>query len=357
MLLCKITFILYLATSKIIIMKIDKITFCFLCLIVGMVSCSKDDGTQLEAVPIRDRAEQQVIDRDSLLGYLETHYYNSSAFVNNLNASLNDIIISELPGDGILPDPTNNTLLIDDIEIKHAIFPDENGDVDYEYYILKLNQGGGVTSPHFSDKVRVNYIGNLLDEDVFDGTANPTSFDLLNLIPGWGRVLPEFNVAESFMINGDGTVGYNNYGLGVMFLPSGLAFFSSTSPGIPVYSSVIFKFELLQSEINDHDGDGVPTYLEDLNNDLFLNNDDTDADGFSNYIDGDDDNDEVNTKDEVEYKEYIIDTNIGEQEPVLESNEFETKRTTVNGVITINTVILIDSNNDGTPDYLDTSTN
>lgn len=320
-----------------------------------IVSCSKDDNSDPIAVPIRDRAEQQVIDKDSLLEYLETHYYNSSTFVNNMNPSLGEIIISELPANGVLPDPTNNTLLIDAVEIKNISFPDTDGDVDYEYYILRLNQGGGVTSPHFSDKVRVNYFGNLLNEEHFDSTVSPTSFDLLSLIPGWGLVVSEFNISESFMVNGDGTVGYVNYGLGVMFLPSGLAFFSGGSANVPLYSPVIFKFELLQTEINDHDGDGVPSYLEDVNGDFFLSNDDTDADRFLNYLDADDDNDAKLTKDEVEYNEYIIDTNLGEQEPVLASNEFVTKRTVNNGIVTIKTVVLIDSNNDGNPDYLDST--
>jgi len=50
------------------------------------VSCNKDDeGDDFVEVPVRDRAEQQVTDNDSIIGYLETHYYNSDA-INALNA-------------------------------------------------------------------------------------------------------------------------------------------------------------------------------------------------------------------------------------------------------------------------------
>ena len=115
-------------------MKIRKVTLYTLCLILGFVSCSKDDSNDPITIPLRDRAEQQVIDRDSLIGYLETHYYNSSVFVGNTNPSINDLIISELPENGILPDPTNNTLLINAVEIKNTVFTE----VNYEFYILRL---------------------------------------------------------------------------------------------------------------------------------------------------------------------------------------------------------------------------
>ena len=65
------------------------------------------------------------------------------------NFNLNHIIISELPEDGNLPDPDQNTMLIDDIEI----FTTTYFDIEYEYYILRINQGGSEISPNFSDRV------------------------------------------------------------------------------------------------------------------------------------------------------------------------------------------------------------
>ena len=107
---------MYLATSKYAIMKIRKITLYILCVIVAFVSCNKDDGGFiLIEVPIVDRTEQQVIDKDSLIGYLETHYYNSSVFVGNMNPSINDLVITEL-ADGETNPPVDHTLLIDAIE-------------------------------------------------------------------------------------------------------------------------------------------------------------------------------------------------------------------------------------------------
>ena len=67
----------------------------------------------------------------------------------------------------------------------------------------------------------------------------------------------------------------------------------------------------------------------------------------------DDDGDGTLSSEEVVTTEYIV--NVGEDEPVLASNEFETFREIdEDGVITITTVTLTDTDGDGTPDYLDT---
>jgi hypothetical protein len=321
-------------------MKIRKITLYILCAIVGFVSCSKDDDRDNPIiVEARDRAEQQIIDKDSLIGYLENHYYNSSVFVGNLNQSINDLIISELPEDGILPDPVNNTLLIDAIESKNTIFEE----VDYEYYILRLNQGGGNIIPNFSDDIRVIYSGNLLNEEVFDSAITPTEFDLTALVTGWGRVLSQFNIAENYIENGDGTISFNNAGVGVMFLPSGLAYFADPplNSNIPVYSPLIFKFELYQSEINDHDFDGVPSYLEDLDGNMELANDDTDEDGIQDFLDVDDDGDGTLT---VEEDLEDIDPNVDSSGDGILDNDLDGDGDPTND----------DTDGDGIPNYLDT---
>ena len=114
-------------------------------------------------------------------------------------------------------------------------------------------------------------------------------------------------------------------------------------------------FEIYQTEVNDHDSDGIPSYLEDVDNDIDLSNDDTDGNGLADFVDVDDDGDGVLTNDELLHTEYIVDTNMGEEEPILGSDEFEVSRSEDNGVITINTVTIVDSNADDLPDYLDDS--
>ena len=257
-------------------------------------SCGDDDDDGIVEVPEADRTEQQVIDNDSLIIYFQTHYVNQTLLTNNSNISFPEIVINELPENGELPNPNENSLLIDLVETHTTTYLD----VEYEYYIIKINQGGSENSPNFSDKVRVAYEGTLTDDTLFDSSSTPVDFDLTSTIAGWGRVLPEYNNAEDFVVNLDGTVTYNNPGIGIMFLPSGLGYFSAAAGSVPVYSNLIFKFKLYQSEFNDHDFDNVPSHLEDINGDYDLTNDDTDDDSYSNFVDSDDDNDGTLTVDE-----------------------------------------------------------
>jgi FKBP-type peptidyl-prolyl cis-trans isomerase FkpA len=282
-------------------MKLEKLILPVLCLMIGFTACKKDDDTAIEVIPLRDRKEQQLADNDSIVKYLKSHYYNAGTFVSNPNASTKDLIISLVDGD--IPDPDNNKLLFGAaaLETKQVVFAETN----YEIYILRLNEGGGVT-PTFADNVRVNYEGFTLDNAVFDSSANPTVFDLTAVISGWRKVMPLFKTADSAPVeNGDGTVSYTNHGVGVMFIPSGLAYFASGSTGIASYTPIAFKFDLFEMEENDHDNDGVPSYKEDLNGDgEFLINslnlkdetdDDTDGDGTPNIGDADDDGDGIPT--------------------------------------------------------------
>ena len=283
-------------------MNLKKIGLYILCLTIGFVSCKKDDPASTVTIVLRDRAEQQVADMDSLNNYLATHYYNSSELASISDPGIKDLIFTKLLDGELVPD--GYTLLRDAVGLEKKSINFE--DTDYEFYVFTLNQGGGSDTPTFADNVRVLYEGFTLDDTVFDNAVNPVTFDLTSLIPGWRKVLPgSFFTAESFVDNNDGTVNYLNRGVGVMFLPSGLAYFSNATPGISSYSSIIFKFELLKMSQNDHDSDGIPSYLGDLDGDSeftvnYTNlkdttDDDTDGDGTPNYADSDDDNDGILT--------------------------------------------------------------
>ncbi len=271
-----------------------KLYFLLITIFLLGFSCGDDDDDGIVEVPEADRTEQQVIDNDSLVSFLQSHYVDESLLTNNPTILFNEIEINQLPEDGELPNPDQNSLLIDMVETLTTTY----FDVEYEYYILKINQGGSENSPNFSDKVRVSYEGTLMDDTVFDSSSTPVDFDLTSTIAGWGRVLPEYNNAEDFIVNSDGTVTYNNPGIGIMFLPSGLGYYSAAAGTVPVYSNLIFKFKVFQSEVNDHDFDNVPSHLEDLNGDYDLTNDDTDDDTFADFVDSDDDNDGTLTIDE-----------------------------------------------------------
>ena len=317
-----------------------------LLLLIGFSSCRDDDALP-DSIPERDRAEQQAEDVDTLQSYFQSHYYNSGVFENSINPTIDDLIITKLEEGESVPD--GHTLLMEDITTRTTVYLD----VDYEYYFLMLNQGGGDDIPKFSDEVRVNFEGHLLDGTLFDSSSNSVVFDLTALVPGWGRVLPEFNAAEDFILNTDGTVTFNNAGVGVMFLPSGLAFFSSGTIDIPPYANLWFAFDLFQMQRQDHDGDGLPSFFEDIDDDLSLSNDDTDDNGLADFLDPNDDGDSVLTINELEPATYIVDTNMGEMEPILGPKEFEISRSEENGIITIETVKAVDTDNNGVDDYLD----
>ena len=287
-------------------MRIGKVGLFILCFSLVLSSCKKDDGgDDIIAVELRDRAEQEIADQIVLEDYLTSHYYNSEELSNLANASITDIVITAL-AEGETDPPDGHTILKVDTEIKDVEF----ADTAYKVHILRLRQGNGNESPTFADNVRLLYEGFLEDGTIFDSSSTPVLFDLTQLIPGWRKVIPEFNIAESFVEQGDGTVNYVNGGLGIMFVPSGLAYFSNATGGIPSYTPIMFKFEVLQMFENDHDGDGIPSYLEDLKDENgqtdgeFIVNfqdrtdefdDDTDGDTTPNYFDPDDDNDGIPT--------------------------------------------------------------
>ena len=326
-------------------MKIKYSLLLLLGIILTLASCKSDDDVFVPGEDERDRAEQQVADKDTLLTYLSEHYYNSTEIANNPSPTIDDLVITKL-AEGETQAPTDHTLLADAVESKTTEFLD----VSYESYVLRINQGWG-EAPTFVDKIRLNYEGTLLDGEIFDSTATPADLDLVDLIPGWNRVIPQFNAADSFVENNDGTVTYNNPGLGVMFLPSGLAYFSSGPNSISPYSCLVFKFELYQTERNDHDADGLPSFYEDLNTNLDLFDEDTDGDTIPNYLDFDDDGDGVLTRDELVPNEYVI--NDGDPDPLFGAKEFEISRSEENGMITINTVTIVDADNNNVDDYLD----
>lgn len=289
-------------------MSLRKISFLILSLVLVFSACKKDDDSDdVVLVEQEDRTEQQAKDNDSLVKYFKTHYFNASDFgADNTNPNIDDLVITELLDGATVPDGhiLLNSLLEDEnpafvLEEKEVVY----AETDYILYILHLNTGNGTDSPHFCDSVTVRYEGSLLDGSVFDSAVTPVNFDLASLITAWGKVLPSFKTAETVGDSVDGTIAYTNHGVGVMFVPSGLGYFSSYVSDIPSYSPLVFKFDLLQTTINDHDLDGVPSYLEDLNGDgeFTVNyddledttDDDTDGDGTPDYADTDDDGDGV----------------------------------------------------------------
>lgn len=262
------------------------------------VSCKPDDDRPAPPPPPRDRGPEAVRAQAEIEAFLETHFYNYEDFQSDPENF--KIIFDTIAGDN-----ASKTPLMEQISFKEFkdVF-DES--VTYKLYYLKVREGEG-DRPHFSDYTTNTYEGRNLTLDLFDSAVTPVRFNLVDvgttpgIIRGLQMALIEFKGASEVITNPDGTLSFENYGIGAVFVPAGLGYYQypPSSGGVKPYEQLIFSFELYSREIADHDGDGIPSYMEDLNNNQYLKDDDTDGDGVPNYQDNDDDGDRRLTRDEI----------------------------------------------------------
>ena len=130
----------------------------------------------------------------------------------------------------------------------------------------------------------------------------PVWFNLPSLVNGFRNGVTELRSGR-FTENTDGTFTFFDFGQGVVFMPSGLGYFSNSQGAIPPYSPLIFSISLYVTKMTDHDGDGVLSRDEDVDGDGNPLNDDSDEDGVLNLYDIDDDGDGVLTLDELDLDE------------------------------------------------------
>lgn len=330
-------------------MKFVKFTFLMTVTFAIIFSCKSDDDVATFA-ELRDRAEQQVEDDAALTEFLSTHFYNYEDFdLTNPESAANDTFVMVF--DTIAGANADKIPLINQVEERTTTYLD----IEYKYYVLKLREGGGKNYTSF-DAVDLTYRGQLLDLETFDFRITQETIPLVgaavSTVRGFQLGLPEFNGAEDIVEGSNGFLEARNGGIGAIFIPSGLGYFSVLQPGIPAYSPLIFSFNVFDADFLDTDVDGILSSMEDLDGDNDVLDDDTDGDGIANFRDSDDDGDGTITVNEVVQNTYTL--NPGDAEPVLASNEFEkTRDTDDDGVTTIRTVVLTDTDGDGIPDYLD----
>ena len=282
-----------------------KLLFVVALLFIYASNC-EDDEAPYE--PFNHEA-QEIIDRDSLQTYMQTHFIDNEGLLQEITGS--ETPVSEL---------------IETINVSHKHYggSEYEVEVDYEIYYLKLQEGIGI-SPTVVDHIGVSYKGMELDHEVFD--QNDFNFEtyLYNTIPGWKYAVPYFKDGISTEL-ADGSFEYSENGKGILFIPSGLAYAEVGTASIPSSSPLIFYIALNKTFRTDHDEDGILSMYEDVNNDGEYT-DDTDEDNIINYIDADDDGDGTLTKDE-------------NPDPNGDGNPDDA----------------LDSDGDGTPDYLDADT-
>ena len=301
----------------------NKFKYYFIVLVItlSLFSCSKNDLTYTTE-SLRDYSVQYTADNSKIEEYLKNYYFtitNHPGFSDD-----QDIEFTKIPSGG-----SQNSIWS---YLNSATFPkllsrnvNLHG-VTYKMYYLVLREGTG-EKPTNVDAVLASYRGDYLSEVAATSTASAylsvTKFEetkypqrffgLTNTILGWSEIFPQFRTG-TYTANTDGTISYSNFGAGVMFIPSGLAYYASGSGAIPAYSPLVFSFKLYEIQRLDHDADGIPSYLEDINRDGYLydfrnkisypvtpttNPDDTDSDGVPDFIDVDDDGDNYTTKLEI----------------------------------------------------------
>ena len=302
-------------------------------------SCKKDDGSSVEIIPPRLLTEVQPEDDAKIKAFLETHFYNYEEFENPPVDFDYKIRLDTLAGDN-----AGKTALIDmdelkkntiDISSEQLNIDTEEESVSHTYYYLVARQGSG-PKPTVVDSVFLKYEGRLLNLNLFDESTTFSWQELTSVIRGYSLGIPNLRSGDNINVNDDGTTSIENTGIGMIIMPSGLGYYNSSRGIIPAYAPLIFNIELgLIVEDTDHDRDGVPSILEDLNGDGYLFNDNTDLalEESSNVarvpdiFDTDDDGDGTLTIDEI---------------------------TDENGNIIIP---YPDADSDGVPDYLDVDTN
>ncbi len=289
-----------------------KLYFILIFTSVSLFSCTKDSTTSI--IPPRDYATQYGADLDSIEVYLKNHYLTQVVVDGQP-----DVIFTKIPSgttDKVsiwdnTEIPLQNKIIYSDNRTSHFVNGVVSDTQAYKMYYLIVNPGGG-TKPTTIDSTYTSYKGWTLDDNEFDSSNTPfwstypgLTINETSLISGYRQFLPELKTATGVATDGSGTVTYQNSGVGVVFIPSGLGYYNLTRTSIPSYSPLVFRIRLHTLRERDHDRDGILSKYEDVNGDGNYYNDDTDGDNTPDYLDVDDDGDSYLTKYEIRYTDAV----------------------------------------------------
>ena len=294
-------------------LNFSKLYLVLVILIFFLSSCDSDNNSA--AVETNDYSEQLKIDNALLVDYLSSHFYNYEDFPR----SENEIVSIEI--DTISGDNANKIPLIDQVQQISVPLTDANNEIiNHTLYYIVAQQGSELErKPAIVDSTYVVYKGELLSGYKFDERLSPVWFDNASVVSGFRYGLQHF-APGTYSINESGIIRFQDFGQGIIFMPSGIGYYASGLAAIPNYSPLVFSVSVYTTNESDHDNDGILSKNEDPDRDGNPFNDDTDSDGILNFNDIDDDGDGI-----------------------LTYNEFDKDK---DGVVD-------DTDNDGTPDYLD----
>lgn len=217
-------------------MRIYKLLTVVVFSFIIFVACDKEKEVPIyEPPPLRDYATQYNSDIAKIENYLKTHSVNvtnNAGFPNDQDATF-----ASVPN----LDPTsiwgsNPTTPQASLLSKIAVV----GGVNHKIYYVKFRPGVG-SSPMLSNRIKAQYKGFLIENDlIFDSSPEiGTEFPLNQLILGWQQVLPEFKMGTI-----TNSTQYADFGAGIMFLPSALAYYNQSPGLVPAYSPLAFSIKL-----------------------------------------------------------------------------------------------------------------
>ncbi len=361
--------------------------------VLGISSCQQDD-VNLPESSVRDVQTQANLDDQKIRALLTNYTFNDIDFevINGVDKvkdsgytheNIKFIRIKDTNGTTISltedqKEVSTGTPIINNTKFLKVINNVPFSGINYKLYYLQLREGEGKPVT-IIDPTLNTYKGELFGDSrtsftanevsittVFDEFETPVWTNELTEIPGFRQVLSNFKtvlpinkldaientnqklVKQCQVFSNDddnggvGTVD-PSYGIGVAFVPSGLAFFSNEQSlvngnNIVPYQNLIYSFTLFNTEYTDQDNDGIPSLLEMTTVEGSIDPTiDTDNDGLPDFSDDDDDGDGRLTILEVEVMDNL---------PDIDSN--------CDGVFTNdNDVEFLDENGNGIFDHLD----
>ena len=296
-------------------MKTHDFLFLFLLAFI-LIQC--DDTTRSVIPPPRDFQDQRTADNDSIISFLQSHYYNYEDYANAASGERVEFTIDSLIN---APDKTP---MIDQVVEHEVQVKDQDGNfIAHSMYVIPNVREGVGDSPTIADEVYITYKGMFLDGYSFDQSEQQIWFMGLSTVQGFYELYPFIKRGTWEVDPATGLITFDGFGTAVAIMPSALGYYGSQSAPRE-YAPLIFAVDLYTFATADHDEDSVPTSVEDIDGNSHFTDDadDTDGDGIPNYLDNDDDGDGVLTIDEYDVN--------------------------ADGVAD-------DSDGDGTPDYLDAS--
>ena len=278
-----------------------------------IVSCSNNNNDdEFTTVPVEALGTINEQNEAEIIAFLQSHFYNNESSI---------LPIEEAPDKtpSLWDDPR---LGVKQVYVRPFEFNLDTTDysaaeiesgIAHNLYYLMVQEGAGNTVTT-ADSVYVQYSGRTLDLTLFDQVRQGGLwFDLSRIqapqqgFRGFAEGAALLKTATQIAENADGTFSASDAGRGFFFFGSGLGAYQNAQATIPAYGAMFFEITVLSRKITDHDGDGIPSYLEDLNKNGFLFDDNTDAAYetannlavLPNYFDNDDDGDGTPTACEI----------------------------------------------------------